>query len=219
MNQMDRRPVFKSDDAAERKPDAPPCRSYGWTARPIRRRHPRPPGCTSGGKSFDEACANALDAIRFWVVDATADGEAIPPPRDREHLRADPETAEALARSAAFALIPVVVNSGRPAKANLSPGSGLLTAIDDAAAARGLMRSGFVASAVGEEILAEGQGCLFEPFRLVTAAKKIDFDSVGVQCLEEIGPVAVGRIGHRRAGRFGEGGEFTVVAIKAGEFR
>ena len=114
------------------------------------------PGCTSGGKTFDEACANAVDAVRLWIEDAIADGDDIPASRDMELLRADPETAGALARGAAFALIPVVVNSGRPAKANLSLDSGLLKAIDEAAAARGLTRSGFVASAVREKILAEG---------------------------------------------------------------
>ena len=45
---------------------------------------------------------------------------------------------------------------GRPAKANLSLDVGLLAAIDEAAAARGLTRSAFLASAAREKIKSEG---------------------------------------------------------------
>ena len=114
------------------------------------------PGCTSGGASVDEAVTHAIEAVRLWIEDARADGEAIPPPRQMDDLRRDPEIAQALAQDAAFALIPVLVDSGRPARTNLSLDSGLLAAIDAAATARGLTRSAFLASAAREKIAAEG---------------------------------------------------------------
>jgi len=71
-------------------------------------------------------------------------------------LRKDKDVARALADGAALAVVPLVMDSGRPAKANLSLDSGLLSAIDEAAAARGLTRSSFLATAAREKIEQEG---------------------------------------------------------------
>ncbi|HEY4942814.1 MAG TPA: type II toxin-antitoxin system HicB family antitoxin [Rhizomicrobium sp.] len=110
------------------------------------------PGCTSGAGTTDEALRNASEAIRLWVEDALADGEKIPKPRTAEQLRKDKSVAAALADGAALAVVQLVLDSGRPAKANLSLDSGLLNAIDEAAAARGLTRSSFLATAAREKI-------------------------------------------------------------------
>ena len=110
------------------------------------------PGCTSGGKTTDEALRNAVEAVRLWAEDAIADGEELPPPRAAEALRADPEVAAAIAAGAALAIVALLLDSGRPAKANLSIDAGLLGAIDEAAKARGLTRSAFLASAAREKI-------------------------------------------------------------------
>jgi hypothetical protein len=53
-------------------------------------------------------------------------------------------------------LIPLLLDSGRAVRANLSLDAGLLEAIDEAARARGLTRSAFIASAAREKIMAEG---------------------------------------------------------------
>ena len=53
-------------------------------------------------------------------------------------------------------MIPLLLDSGRPVRANLSLDAALLAAIDDAARARGLTRSAFIASAAREKIIAEG---------------------------------------------------------------
>jgi len=119
--------------------------AYGMTV-------PDLPGCTSGGSTTDEALRNAIDAIRFWAEDGIADGEKLPPPRSAETLRADPEVAEAIAEGAVLAIVPLLLDAGRPAKANLSIDAGLLAAIDEAAKARGLTRSAFLASAAREKI-------------------------------------------------------------------
>lgn len=103
------------------------------------------PGCTSGGATIDEA-------VRLWVEDARADGETVPQPRAAEAVRSDPDVAAALGEGAALAIVPLILDSGHAAKANLSLDAGLLAAINEAAAARGLTRSAFLASAAREKI-------------------------------------------------------------------
>src|ERR1039458_8572274 len=63
------------------------------------------PGCTSAGSTTDEALRNAVEAVRLWAEDAIDDGEALPPPRSVEALRADTAIAAALARGAVLALM------------------------------------------------------------------------------------------------------------------
>ena len=114
------------------------------------------PGCTSGGKTVDAALRNAVEAVTLWVGDARADGEKIPKPRSAEKLRIDAEVASALAHGGVLAYVPLVLDAGRPVKANLSLDAGLLDAIDAAAERRGLTRSAFLASAAREKIESEG---------------------------------------------------------------
>ncbi len=114
------------------------------------------PGCTAMGRTLSEAMRNAVAAVTAWAEDARADGERLPKPRTAEAVRADPDVAAALAEGAAIMIVPLILDSGRPTKANLSLDAGLLQAIDEAAAARGLTRSAFIASAVREKIIAEG---------------------------------------------------------------
>jgi len=71
-------------------------------------------------------------------------------------LRDDPEVAAVLAAGGALAYVPLVLDAARPVKANLSLDAGLLNAIDEAAARRGLTRSAFLASAAREKIKSEG---------------------------------------------------------------
>ncbi len=115
------------------------------------------PGCTAMGRTIEEALRNASEAASEWAeaVRETNHG-VLPSPRSSEALRNDPDIARALAEGAALAIVPLIVDSGRPAKANLSLDAGLLAAIDEAAAARGLTRSAFIASAAREKITAEG---------------------------------------------------------------
>jgi predicted RNase H-like HicB family nuclease len=110
------------------------------------------PGCTAAGETISDVVADAIGAVREWILDAREDGEAIPQPRDMAALRANGRVAEALREGAAFIVIPVLIDSGRPAKANLSLDSGLLEAIDEAAKASGLTRSRVIATAAREKI-------------------------------------------------------------------
>lgn len=111
------------------------------------------PGCTSMGKTIDQALHNIVEAMTLWAEDARADGEKLPRPRSIDVLRGDQDVAAMLAESAAFAIAPLVLDSGRPAKANVSLDAGLLEAIDEAAEAHGLTRSAFLASAARAKII------------------------------------------------------------------
>jgi predicted RNase H-like HicB family nuclease len=110
------------------------------------------PGCTSAGKTVDAAYRNAIQAVRLWIEDAEADGEKIPRPRSLEELGEDREVRRAHAAGALLISVPVVRAAGRPTKANVSLDAGVLEAIDEEAAAHGLTRSAFIASAALEKI-------------------------------------------------------------------
>jgi predicted RNase H-like HicB family nuclease len=113
---------------------------------------PDMPGCTS----IADLLANAQEALQLWAEDAVNSKEGLPKPRSIEAIRRDPDVARDLAEGGVLAVVPLVMETGRPVKANLSLDAGLLAAIDEAAAARGLTRSAFLASAAREKIAAEG---------------------------------------------------------------
>jgi predicted RNase H-like HicB family nuclease len=110
------------------------------------------PGCTAMGATLDEALAAAGEALADWTGDVRAEKD-LPEPRSVTELRADPDIRAALAEGAALAVVPLILEAGRPARANLSLDAGLLAAIDEAAAARGVTRSAFLASAARDKIL------------------------------------------------------------------
>lgn len=113
------------------------------------------PGCTAMGVDENEAYANALAALGEWIHDAMATGE-LPEPLTIEALRRDPDVVAALAEGAVFVAVPLVIESGRSVKANISLDQGLLDAIDAAAKRSGLTRSAFLSSAAREKIAAAG---------------------------------------------------------------
>ena len=108
-------------------------------------------GCTAMGVTVDEAIGNAAEALRDWVTAREA-RSSVPPPRDIEALRRDPEVAQALAEGATLTTIPLIRDTGRPVKANLSLDAGVLAAIDAAAARRKLTRSAFIEAMARETI-------------------------------------------------------------------
>jgi predicted RNase H-like HicB family nuclease len=112
------------------------------------------PGCTAMGRTIEEALTNAASAAVAWAEVARADGYPVPKPRPIETLHNDKDVKAELASGGALVIIPLIMDAGRAAKANLSLDAGLLQAIDDAAQARGLTRSAFIASAAREKIVA-----------------------------------------------------------------
>jgi predicted RNase H-like HicB family nuclease len=55
---------------------------------------PDVPGCISAGDSFEEAVANAAEALAGHFALMKADGEAIPTPRSFEQLKREPDFAD-----------------------------------------------------------------------------------------------------------------------------
>jgi len=110
------------------------------------------PGCYAVGRSFDEAMGNAVEALREWMADRVASGFEPPPRRTAPELRADRSLAEDFGSGSVVASIPLLLDSGRPVRANISLDAGLLASIDAAAKLRGLTRSAFRASAAREKI-------------------------------------------------------------------
>jgi hypothetical protein len=105
------------------------------------------------GKDENEAYENAIEALSEWVRDAMEEGEA-PQPRSIEALRRDDDVNATLAEGGIFLRVPLIIESGKPVKANISLDQGLLAEIDAAAKRSGLTRSAFLASAAREKIAA-----------------------------------------------------------------
>lgn len=101
-------------------------------------------GCTAMGATIDEALANAAAAMRDWVEVTEEAGGLVAPPRSIEAIAKDSDVAAELARGAVLASVPLIRESGRPAKANLSIDSGVLSAIDEEARRRKLTRSALI---------------------------------------------------------------------------
>jgi predicted RNase H-like HicB family nuclease len=113
-------------------------------------RIPDLPGCYGGGATPEAAIADAMSAAREWLGHREARGEAAPKPRSMTQIFKAGE-ADAAAGEAAV-IIPVILDSGRTVRANLTFEAGLLAAIDTEAERRGLTRSAFLASAARERL-------------------------------------------------------------------
>lgn len=113
-------------------------------------RVPDLPGCHGGGTSPEEAIADATSAVREWAEARLPKHVSLPEARTVADLLRLGEIDSAAGESAV--MIPLLIDSGRPVRANLSLDAGLLAAIDAEASRRGLTRSAFIASAAREKI-------------------------------------------------------------------
>jgi len=113
-------------------------------------RVPDLPGCHGGGGNPGAALADAISAAREWAEHRAGRGFTLPSPTPLDQL-----IREEVQANEVIVDIPVLLDSGRPVRANLSLDAALLSDIDRAAQQRGLTRSGFIASAVREKILGE----------------------------------------------------------------
>jgi predicted RNase H-like HicB family nuclease len=114
------------------------------------------PGCTVMGNTVDEAWRSAIEVVADWIIDAGG-SEAVPLPRSLEGMLSDPKAKRALSEGASFITVPLLIESGKSVRANISMDQGILAAIDAAAELRGLTRSSFLASAALEKIRAEAK--------------------------------------------------------------
>ena len=105
------------------------------------------------GDSHEEAIVNATAALAEWAADEIAAGRDVSKPRGIESLLADKELAREM-KGRVLVMVPLVLDSGRPARANISIDAGLLMEVDRAAHERGVTRSAFFAAAARELIKA-----------------------------------------------------------------
>lgn len=106
-------------------------------------------GCVGAGRSPEEAIESATIALREAATHLRAAGHMLPAPSSLVDILAKAEYGNA----SATVLIPLVLDSGRTMRANLTMDAGLLEAIDEAATLRGVTRSAFMASAAREKLL------------------------------------------------------------------
>jgi predicted RNase H-like HicB family nuclease len=102
------------------------------------------PGCTAMGKTIEQAIANAAESLRDWIEVKEEHGERVPSPQPIEKLRRNRDVAESIAGGATLAAVPLVRETGKPVKANLSIDAGILAALDEEAQRRKLTRSALV---------------------------------------------------------------------------
>lgn len=111
---------------------------------------PDAPGCTAMGKTEEEVVANATDALAEWVADARSDGQDIPRPRSYVELLKSREYG--LGKGGMIATIPLIADTGKVIRANISIDAGLLSVIDEEANRQGVTRSAYLAAAARERI-------------------------------------------------------------------
>lgn len=112
---------------------------------------PDAPGAVAQASNEDEVVALATDVLSEWATDMALAGLEIPEPRSYATLLKSGEYPQ-LGKGGMIATIPMVFETGRPARANLSLDAGLLKAIDDEANHLGITRSAFLASAAKAKI-------------------------------------------------------------------
>lgn len=106
------------------------------------------PGCVGGGATPEEAIADVTRALRD-VAEFKAKGNfPLPPPSPLSAVLASGD----MDQGETTVLIPLLLDSGRTVRANISIDAGLLEAIDTEATRRGLSRSAFLASAARDKI-------------------------------------------------------------------
>jgi predicted RNase H-like HicB family nuclease len=120
-------------------------------------RIPDVPGCHGGGATAEAALADAIGALRETAAHYLAHDIAVPRARGMAEIIQD-KSAEFDPAKESLVIVPLLLDRGRPVKANISLDAGLLEAIDAAADRRGLTRSGFLASAALDKIEREVKG-------------------------------------------------------------
>ena len=110
-------------------------------------------GCFSAGDTLDEAAANAGAALRQHAEALESAGKAVPSARDVETVLRDKDVKAAVKVGALLFAVPLLADAGRTVRINVSLDKALVDQIDEAAQARGLTRSAFIAQAAREKIM------------------------------------------------------------------
>lgn len=104
-------------------------------------------GVFSAADDADSIVPNAVEALRLYGEDAD-----LPEPSPHSDIVARQDVRDALAAGAYLISVPLIDNDTAVVRANVTFERGVLQAIDEAAAARGITRAAFLASAARREI-------------------------------------------------------------------
>jgi len=115
-------------------------------------RIPDVPGCHGGGPTPEAAIADAISSLREFAAHQKSKGISLEPPRTVREIIGDKTTEFNPKAGEAMVMVPLILDRGRPAKANISLDAGLLEAIDEEAERRGLTRSAFFTSAALDKV-------------------------------------------------------------------
>ena len=110
-------------------------------------------GVHGGGNTADAAISDTISALQTVAAMLLSQGKDLPPARPLETVLKDPATEFGLMGPEASVMIPLIVDRGRPVRANISMDAGVLAAIDAEAKRRGLTRSAFLTSAALDKIV------------------------------------------------------------------
>jgi predicted RNase H-like HicB family nuclease len=109
-------------------------------------------GCFSAGESLEKAVANAAMALRQHTEALESAGRQLPSARAVDVVLRDKDVKAAVKAGAVMFAVPLLADAGRTVRVNISLDKALVDQIDDAASARGLTRSAFIAQAAREKI-------------------------------------------------------------------
>ena len=110
-------------------------------------------GCFSAGDTLDEAVVSAGTALRQHAEALQSAGKDVPNARDVEAVLRDKDVKAAVKTGALLFAVPLLADAGRTVRINVSLDKALVDQIDEAAEARGLTRSAFIAQAAREKIM------------------------------------------------------------------
>jgi len=113
---------------------------------------PDMPGCLPSADEFDDLPRIATELLRQHVEALESNGRPVPAPRSVAGVMADKDVRRAIRSGATTLLVPLLADPGRTVRVNVTVERGLLDQIDEAAEARGLTRSAFLAQAAREKI-------------------------------------------------------------------
>jgi predicted RNase H-like HicB family nuclease len=113
---------------------------------------PDMPGCFPAVDEFNDLPRVAAELLRQHVEALESNGRAVPAPRSVTEAMADRDVRKAIKGGATTMLVPLLADLGRTVRVNVTVDRGLLEQIDEAAVARGLTRSAFLAQAAREKI-------------------------------------------------------------------
>ena len=135
-------------------------------------RIPDVPGCYGGGATPEAAIADAISALREVAAHWATKGVQLEPPRSMQDVIDDRGVEFNPAAGESLVMIPLILDRGRPVKANISLDAGLLEAIDQESARHGLTRSSFLASAALDKIESDFPASVTHQSRTKKPSKK-----------------------------------------------